>query len=254
MIRLVAGIAALLLAMPAAAVGQRCALQVTGTRDPTAYRPRPDDARCEGMYIGLQAEPLKVQPVSFVRGGLRLPAFTGSAPIPRLVALVRPLAPPAAAGPMMLLGRGAEANLNWALDADIRAGVTFNWNLSDVVLPAGLTDDRIGVFALADPTSAPQDGPVLVPLEVIAPDATPATRDDLELIVRIPGAAGARWSLEGDSVQRDAESLNADGFFRIWIPAGAPAGIGRIAITWRHRGQRGFNAVPELLRVALPAP
>lgn len=244
-------VAALLMAAPSAAWAQRdCALRVTGTSPGTGYKVRSGDTRCEGMYVGLQAEPLKVQPISFVRGGLRFP--DGPATGARVVATVRPLAVVEANARLMLLGRGAESNLNWALDAELRGATTFNWNLADVVLPEGLSDDRIGIFAITAPAGPGASDPVLVPLEVAAVGAPRAARHDIELVFRVPGAAAARWWVEGSNTPQDAEALNADGFFRIWLPTTLPGGTTRIAITWRPRGQRSFSTVPELIRLALP--
>lgn len=234
-----------LIATPVVATAQRCALPIPGDRAPTDYRPRSDDPRCEGMYVGLQAEPLKIQPVSFVRGGLRFPAATTNARnvIATLVALSRDLA----ARDLQLVGRGAESNLHWALDAELGARDRFNWNLSEVVLPVGLTPQRIGVYAVS---RAGNSEPLLVPLDVIGDNTPAAPRRELELVIRIPGASAARWQLDGGS-QQQAEVVNTDGFFRIWIPTGE-SGIKRVAITWRTRGENRFTTVPELLRIYVP--
>ena len=202
----------LLLCFSAAPVAAQrdCALRVTTTNDTTGYRARTGDRRCEGMYVGLQAEPLKVQPISFVKGGLRFPAKADAA---SRNAMIRAVAVPERTTRLQLIGRGAESNLNWALDAELAPGSVVNWNLGEVVIPVGLTDDKIGVLALV-PAGSPSAEPVLVPVEVMVANAPGADRSELELIFRVPGAGAARWWIEGESTAKPAEALNADGFFR----------------------------------------
>lgn len=204
--------------------------------------------------MGLQSEPLLVQPVSFVRGGLRLPDPATVANAKSVIAQVRPLRVGTSTDPVMLVGRGAESNLNWALDATIQPGATFNWNLSDVVIPTRLTASQIGIYATVATESGPRSTSYLIPVEISVPGAVPPARPDLELLIRIPGAAAARWWIDANRPPRPAETLNADGFFRIWLPADLPAGATRLAISWRPRGQRGFTSVPDLLRLLLPTP
>ncbi|HEX6048354.1 MAG TPA: hypothetical protein VFZ21_03775 [Gemmatimonadaceae bacterium] len=227
-----------------------CPLPVTARADPTGYQPRGN--RCEGMFVGLHSAPLKVQVVSLVTGGLRYDLaqdtllYIHVPPLPAKLSSVRAV---------VLQGRGREANLNWALDASTGLSSSLTWELSQVVRPRGITSNRIGLAAQAR-TSALGD-PLFIPLGVSRdPTARPGTGDSLELIVRVPGASGARWAFATDTGCRGGEGagcrgavrLNVDGYFRIVIPPG-PEGEATLAVFWRPRGTQKYNAVPEHLRI-----
>jgi hypothetical protein len=79
------------------------------------------------------------------------------------------------------------------------------------------------------------------------------------LVVRVPGASVFRWSPAtgkvcpnaGSAGCRDASRLNADGYFRIILPAG-PEGEAPLAIYWRPRGSQAYNEIPEQIRIFRP--
>jgi hypothetical protein len=207
------------------------------------------------MFIGLQSAPLKVQVVSLVSGGLRYDLHNDALlyiHVPSLPAKVT------AGSPVVLQGRGREANLNWALDATAPVGSSLKWELTPVIVPQALTSDRIGLVALVQ-TSALSD-PLFIPLGIDRePAAPPASHDSLELVVRVPGASAVRWSpATGKDCPnavsagcRDASRLNADGYFRIILPAG-PEGEAPLAIYWRPRGSQAYNEIPEQIRIFRP--
>jgi hypothetical protein len=240
-------------AASARAQGTECPLTVKPRDDTTGYKRRGD--RCEGMFIGLQSAPLKVQVVSLVNGGLHYDLHNDALlyiHVPSLPANV------SAGGPVVLQGRGREANLNWALDATAPVGSSLKWELTPVIIPQALTSDRIGLVALVRPSAL--SDPLFIPLGVTGvPAAARATRDLRELVVRVPGASGVRWSpatgkdcpnVVGGGC-REATRLNADGYFRIVVPAG-PEGEAPLAIYWRPRGSQAYNEVPEQIRIFRP--
>jgi len=246
----IAGVAG---AASALAQGSDCPLTVKPRDDTTGYRRRGD--RCEGMFIGLQSAPLKVQVVSLVNGGLHYDLHNDALlyiHVPSLPANV------STGGPVVLQGRAREANLNWALDAAAPVGSSLKWELTPVIIPQALTSDRIGLVALVRPSAL--SDPLFIPLGVSRDAAAPPpSRDSLELVVRVPGASGVRWSpaIGKDCPNavsascREAARLNADGYFRIVVAAG-PEGEVPLAIYWRPRGSQAYNEVPEQIRIFRP--
>ncbi len=247
---LVVGAIAFIVAAPSLSAQGDCALTVKPRGDSTGYRKR--GVRCEGMFVGLQSAPLKVQVVSLIKGGLRYDVARDSLlfiQVPWLPAAVNPR------DTVVLQGRGREANLNWALDAFARESTSVRWELDQVIRPEGLNSERIGLVAQAH-TSALRD-PLFIPLGVSRDSAVRATSaDSLELVVRIPSASAVRWAFASDDKCADgvsascqeASRLNVDGYFRIKMPPG-PRGEVSLAIYWRARGSPGFNEVPEHLRI-----
>lgn len=224
-----------------------CRLKVPHRQVPTTYQPR--GTHCEGMYVAEQSSPLDAQVVSLVKGGLRYDLRRDS-----LLHVHAPRLPKKEnAGAVLLQGRARETNLNWALDGQLETGGRFTWDLTRVVRPESLASNLIGLFAESRTTAL--GDPLYVAVAVTrAPGEADAPDDSLELIVRLPGAAAARWTFAAHDACaprpgegcRTATRLNADGFFRIAIPPG-PAGRIALAIHWRPRGSVAFADVPQYL-------
>jgi hypothetical protein len=224
----------------AGAQHHECLLRVQPRDGETGYHDR--GQRCEGMYVGLQSAPVNVQVVSLVKGGLhydlardrllyvRVPAITGLR------------------DPVVLRGRGRESNLNWALDASLAPGGRLVWNLTDVIVREQLSSDRIGIFGQTVEHRAGFADTVFVPLAVGGSEAPEASRDSIELIVKIPGASGLRWALDPGGEQHPSERLNVDGYFRIVVPPGRAEQVA-LDLYWRPRGKLAFNQTPEQLGI-----
>lgn len=237
-------LAALLVgALAPAGASSQCALSVRPKPGDTGYRER--DQRCEGMYVGLQSAPLNVQVISLVKGGLSY----------RLDSEIREIevrVPAALANDaelekrVLIVGRAREPNLNWALDGFASPGSPMNWKLDDVVRKEQLSSDRIGLFGETKRTDG-MGGPVYIPLEVSRSAGAQAAT--IELIVRIPPAAAASWSVGTGADRKPAEPLNADGYFRIVLPATPAPEKTRVAVYWRPRGESRMSDVPEHLRI-----
>ncbi len=235
-----------------AAQRQDCTLRVEPQPGRTGYRNR--GYRCEGMYVGLQSAPRNVQVVSLVKGGLRyaLPGAPGAAPGDTLLYVHVPALPASfgRAAPVLLLGRGREANLNWALDAAVPPGRHLAWNLADVVAPERLPSRRIGIAGQAGGGASGSGGTVHIPLAVGRSPSAGTAPDSIEMVVKVPGAARVRWFFASNQAAAEAERLNVDGYFRIVLPPRrGPPGVELIGISWRPRGQPTWNEVPEHLRI-----
>lgn len=238
-----------------------CRLKVEPVSGETGYKNR--NGLCEGMYVALQSAPLNLQVVSYVTD--RELTLQKDAVGQEGSVRLRPRTPESLSSePVLLVGRTRQANLNWALDVEVRpserdTGVT--WDLKPVVWEKKLVDEDvlIGVYAQRPVTTSPFDDPVFVPVEVRVPGSgTEVLSDSLELVVRIPGASAVRWILPSDGPEGTrhqlkgiGQGLNADGFFRLLIPRTADEEMTRdtLAVYWRPRGRPGFHPVPELLQI-----
>ncbi len=225
--------------LPVGAIGAQCALEVKPRPGETGYRKR--DYGCEGLYVQLQAANINVQVVSLVRGALPLEGGSDVMQIhvaPHLAGLRDSVA---------ILGRGREANLNWALDWYARPGQPMTWRLDQVVRAVPLEASRIGVLGRTVKASG-LGGPVYVPVSVRNPRApAPTGVEPIELVIRIPLAGSVEWRLSGADEWTRIPPENGDGYFAIPLPPG-PTGETDFELRWAPRGTREYGA-PESLRI-----
>lgn len=206
------------------------------------YKPRGE--RCEGMYIGRQSAPINIQVVSLVKGGLDVPQSVEEVEIRIPEALADSLSKN-----VSIVGDTREANLHWALDSTdpLRPGEAIPWNL-EVLRKVGLKSERLGLYGRTTHESG-LGGPIFVPVVVTAPGASVPSDEPIELVFRIPAAAGACWSDgTGNGCRQPASLLNADGYFRIEIPPGEP-GPATLAFRWRPSGSPTWSETPETLTI-----
>lgn len=203
-------------------------------------------ARCEGMYVGRQSAPINIQVVSLVKGGLDFPSTVDEVKIrvPEALADVDSLSQR-----VTVTGDTREANLHWALDSahPLRPGQAISWDL-EVLRQVDLESDRLGLYGRTTHESG-LGGPIFVPVAVTIPGASVPSDEPIELVFRIPAAAGACWSDgTGNGCRQPASLLNADGYFRIEIPPGEP-GPATLAFRWRPSGSPTWSETPETLTI-----
>jgi hypothetical protein len=117
---------------------------------PTAYRNRGN--RCEGLYEADVASN-NLELISLTQGDIHYELTPGTtlhvSASPRAGALhVRAVAKP--------------PKTYYRMDADLMSGSVLTWPVEDVLLPAGLGENRIGVFAWTGPAEAKTFIPVVV--------------------------------------------------------------------------------------------
>jgi hypothetical protein len=216
--------------------GSDCDLKVKPAPGHIGYKKRPYG--CEGMYVGLQSAPLGVQVVSLLRGTL---AFDDT----RSVMFVSVAADTAALkAPVRVVGRTRRANLHWAFDGQVEPGASLKWDLREVVRPAELVSETIGMYGMSSRRPDGSGGPIFVPLLVSGSPSTSVDRSaPLEVIVRVPAAGSLCWSLTSDGSAGETSPPcewispmggNPDGYFLITIPPEKPGN--RLALRWRVRG------------------
>lgn len=219
-----------------------CALNVKTDGASTSYQKR--EYGCEGIYVGLQSAPLNVQIVSLVRGSFNLGQGVRS-----MMIRTSPLAGLDSDFDLrtQVLGRARIANLNWAMDGFAKADSPMVWNLEAVVRPLELETVQVGVTGLRERQSG-LAGPVFMPVAITPTDAALPHQAPIEMVVRIPAASAAQWSLAPGDAWDDASDVHAaDGYFGITLPAGPP-GILRVLVRWRARGTPAWGE-PERLSI-----
>lgn len=202
---------------------------------------------CEGLFVGLQSAPLGVQVVSLVRGSI---AFDTTQSL-MWVSVGGDRVPSPA--PVRVVGRARQANLHWALDTEVSPGKALTWDLREVIRPAELRSETIGLYGVMAPTENAPGGPVFVPLEISkappAPAASGNAGQSLQLIVRVPAAGQLCWSMRphGSAAATDSSCKkinpvggNADGYFEIEIPSTAPRAFD-VILRWRPRHLNRFG-------------
>lgn len=222
----------------------QCAIQAKPRPGDTGYRDR--TYGCEGLYIQLQAATLNIQVISLVKNGLRLPTTDVAAAcihVPRTLPRLR--------DPVAVIGRGREANLNWALDGLAWPAVPMTWPLEPVIRQIGLGSSQIGVFGETRKESG-LGGPVYIPVDVRpregrCTDTANVGPAPAELVIRIPAAGSIKYRLDA-GVWLDKRPYNGDGYFLIELPAPETVGLADVEIRWTPSGRWQFGA-PESLSI-----
>ena len=218
---------------------------------PVAYKDR--GGRCEGLYTGLQSAPLNLTVVSLVKGEL-VDSIAASSDILQVMVpsehFLAELQGAELEPDITIRGRARDANLNWAMDSDpaTRADRPLSWPLSDVVNPASLKLDQLGVFGVTRRKGG-LGGPVFVPVEVRPIDGGKGSvevSDSIEFVFMLPGAGRARVCTREAETCKPAEELTTadgygDGYFRAIISL-SEVGLAPIAVRWRPRGGVGWEA------------
>lgn len=204
----------------------QCPLKARPRPGATGYQPRLDG--CEGLYIQLQSAPINLQVVSLVRHALRVPeGDTAHVHVPANPESLRT--------PITIVGRGREANLNWALDGDARPGAPLRWLLKAVVRTVDLDAERLGIFGETRKANG-LGGPIYVPVDVRGvrepyPGHAGAVPPPVELVLRIPGAGALEHRMSGTDWVRETP-INGDGYFAIVIQS-PEQGVRSVEIRWR---------------------
>ena len=218
---------------------------------PTAYAER--DNRCEGLYVGLQSAPLNLEVVSLVKGGLAGSVAHRSDTLLVAVPSAHMLAEEDLVTDVAIRGRARNANLNWALDSERRDRRELAWPLQDVVTPAGLDLEDLGLFGETRRAGG-LGGPVYVPVEIRAPGGSqPGAGDGIEFVFMLPAAGSASVCPKGDPGCVEADELSrsdgyGDGYFRAFLDPGAD-GLVPVAVRWRPRG--GVTENVDLLDIVV---
>jgi hypothetical protein len=199
------------------------------------------------MYVQLQAATINIQVISLVKGGLDLldSADTVYVHIPDSL--------PGLRDTVRVLGRGRNANLNWALDGSASPRNPLDWDLEAVIRKVPIAAARLGVFAETRRTNG-LGGPVYLPvwltMDSTPPAAAPSsTREPIELVVRVPAAGAIKYRLlGGDWSERELGPVNGDGYFRIMLQ---PTTLGRVDVElrWRSSASFEFKSAPESLSI-----
>ncbi len=159
---------------PPRLLASTCDASLIPTSGSLGYRSRDGDRRCEGLYASEVSSDDSLQLASITIGGLRFDPDG-----PQKLVLTLPDLP--AQDAVIVRARSLPLHTYYRMDALLAPGLSLDWPLDEVVLPAGLQSRQIGITG-----RMPWNGGGLwVPLIVTPPSASPADRR-AELIFRSP--------------------------------------------------------------------
>lgn len=205
--------------LPASAQQADCG-QVRATPGALGYQLRGGDARCEGFYqstvsaASLDLLSLTTGAVDFQLGN------------DKIVEIVAPKVGSLNTTGIHVQARALPLNTYYRMDATIAPGATMRWPIGQVLAPANLTADTIGVLAWTD------DGPNRVLIPVSVSDAKRAATDGASVVLVLRSSADLdelRWrSWKKDDAQVPAwkkhpstqQTLRAGGLHRVGLEAG----------------------------------
>jgi hypothetical protein len=135
--------------------------------------------RCEGLYVSkVGSRSLAV--MSFTLGRLRFD-LTSSAPAQ--------ISAPGQTQPVHIRAVAIPLKTYYRMDAMLPANTTLQWPLTDVLVPEGLTESRIGIFGW----KGTEENEVLVPVRVTAQTTSTASQAPLMIIQASFDAQKVKW-------------------------------------------------------------
>ena len=123
---------------------------------PTGYRARLAPDRCEGLYQSLVSGEA-IELLSFVRR----PIVFDSASVATLT-ITMPSSSTLGSVPLQVVARALPLRVYYRLDLSMAPGQALSWPIHEVVVPAGLSQNDLGILAIAQL----QTGIVFVPVDV----------------------------------------------------------------------------------------
>jgi hypothetical protein len=205
--------------------------------------------RCEGFYrSNVSSGDLEL--VSLLVGRLG-----GETTRNAQLEIVAPAVHRSLSGPVRIRAVAIPPRTYYRMDASVSPGGRLSWPLADVLLPAQLSMDRLGVFGWVD--ASPDR--VFVPLRVVQSGQAPsAGKESIELRVRSASATDwVRWRahIDGASPQDLPEWQEAARGLDAWKPVtvSLPSGSGAILrVDVRAKPQNSDQTQLLSVRVARP--
>jgi hypothetical protein len=181
---------------------------------PIGYRPRQNAERCEGFYQQQVAGSLEL--LSLVAGPINYDLVTDKI----LTVSVPPL--PMLQGSQIFITARSLSPASYRMDAVMAPSSKFKWPLSDVLAPANMRSDSIGVTAWINQPLGRYYVPVSVVPENIAPSAARPPlmifRSSLDIVV-------LKWRVRPEGAGTAPDYVNFGGDSPAIIRAGQPIPI-----------------------------
>lgn len=135
--------------------------------------------RCEGLYVS-KVGSRSLAAMSFTLGRVRFDLAPSAA---------IEVTAPGQTQPVNVRALAIPLKTYYRMDAPLAPGATLRWPLKDVLVPEGLTDNRVGVFGWR----GAEDNRTLVPLRVTSAGASSASQAPLLIIQASFDAQKAKW-------------------------------------------------------------